>query len=217
MVTVGCPDVSWDWVEQLAPEGEMLIPLQHGAPHVDPLVRLRVRREGGHLKLEGRVVDWSGFMLARGELGRDPLWPLKPLYPPERTQGPPDREYEPLPELPDPEVDRYGWFGLHYFWALCEPQLTLGWGSGGRMELVDSDGSVLHFAPEGLKLWGNPKLYERVRRAYARWEALGRPKLTDWRTTLLPKEEASGVQGDERRGGWVLRRARSVQIVYLER
>ena len=216
VATVGCPDVSWSWAEQLTPDGEMLIPLQHGAPHVDPLVCLRVRREGRNVRLEGRVVDWSGFMLAQGELGRDPPWPLRPLYPPERTQGPPDREHEPLPELPDPE-DRYGWFGLHYFWALCEPRITLGWSSGGQMELVDGEGSVLRIGPEGLKLWGNPQLYERVRQAYERWRMLGRPKLTDWRTTFLPKGEASNVQADERRGRWVLRRARSVQIVYLER
>ncbi|MFU8796872.1 MAG: methyltransferase domain-containing protein, partial [Dehalococcoidia bacterium] len=41
IATVGCPDVSFRWAEQLRTDGFMLIPLQHGPEGLDPLVQLR--------------------------------------------------------------------------------------------------------------------------------------------------------------------------------
>jgi len=38
--TVGCPDISLQWVEQLAPGGFTLIPLQHGIKGHNPLARI---------------------------------------------------------------------------------------------------------------------------------------------------------------------------------
>jgi protein-L-isoaspartate O-methyltransferase len=38
--TAGCPDISLQWVEQLAPGGFTLIPLQHGIKGHNPLARI---------------------------------------------------------------------------------------------------------------------------------------------------------------------------------
>ncbi|MFH1609275.1 MAG: methyltransferase domain-containing protein, partial [Candidatus Bipolaricaulota bacterium] len=64
VATVGCPDISWRWVEQMDERGFMLIPLQHGGEGFDPLTRIW-QEEG---RLMGRFVGWSGFMSIRGEL-----------------------------------------------------------------------------------------------------------------------------------------------------
>ncbi len=85
VATVACPDLSPHWGEQLAPDGEMLIPLEHAGCH--PLVRARSSRDG----LRGRVVGHSGFMAARG--GLSPLEWWRP-----RLHAPP--YYQPNLETP---------------------------------------------------------------------------------------------------------------------
>ncbi|MGH2583638.1 MAG: protein-L-isoaspartate O-methyltransferase family protein, partial [Dehalococcoidia bacterium] len=69
VATVGCSDLSPHWVEQLRPEGFMLIPLIHGGWH--PLVR--VWREGD--RVMGRVVAPSGFMSIQGTMATLGPWP----------------------------------------------------------------------------------------------------------------------------------------------
>ena len=69
VATVGCPDISPHWAEQLKPSGFMLGPLVHGG--WCPLTR--VWHENGVLK--GRVVGMSGFMRIRGGLAMEEQWP----------------------------------------------------------------------------------------------------------------------------------------------
>jgi protein-L-isoaspartate(D-aspartate) O-methyltransferase len=78
VATVGCPDVSPRWVEQLAPGGFLLLPLRHAG--TNPLVRVwpeappsvaGAEDAGG--TLHGRVVGFSGFMAVQGALG-DPSY-----------------------------------------------------------------------------------------------------------------------------------------------
>jgi protein-L-isoaspartate(D-aspartate) O-methyltransferase len=75
VATVGCPDVSPRWVEQLAPSGFILVPLRHAG--ANPLVR--ARREDGDLV--GAVVGFSGFMAVRGALA-DPAYYASSHAPP---------------------------------------------------------------------------------------------------------------------------------------
>jgi protein-L-isoaspartate(D-aspartate) O-methyltransferase len=70
VATVGCADLSPQWVEQLAGDGRLLVPLRHAGGH--PLFLLG-REDGG---LRGRVARWSGFMDARGQLHADRLWSM---------------------------------------------------------------------------------------------------------------------------------------------
>ncbi|MCR4392518.1 MAG: methyltransferase [Candidatus Acetothermia bacterium] len=53
--TVGCSDLSPHWLEQLSPQGFMLIPLQHG--HWHPLVRV-THRAGHPGQAQGEIVGW---------------------------------------------------------------------------------------------------------------------------------------------------------------
>lgn len=68
IATVGCPDVSPHWLEQLSPDGQMLIPLRHR--DANPLHQLWKERDGAR----ARVVGHSGFMQMEGELRVDDYW-----------------------------------------------------------------------------------------------------------------------------------------------
>jgi protein-L-isoaspartate(D-aspartate) O-methyltransferase len=62
IATVGCPDISPFWLEQLKPGGFMLVPLAHGGWH--PLTRI----ENCNGRVAGRVLGYSGFMPIQGRL-----------------------------------------------------------------------------------------------------------------------------------------------------
>jgi protein-L-isoaspartate(D-aspartate) O-methyltransferase len=66
VATIGCPDISWHWLEQLSAKGVILVPLQH-ALMGHPLVRL----EGNGEVAQGGYVGWSGFMSIQGKLSID--------------------------------------------------------------------------------------------------------------------------------------------------
>ncbi|MGQ0679538.1 MAG: protein-L-isoaspartate O-methyltransferase family protein [Actinomycetota bacterium] len=68
IATVGMTDLSDSWLEQLSPTGQMLVPLEHGDCH--PVIRLRYVGS----TLRGKVVTWTNFMRARGELASARLW-----------------------------------------------------------------------------------------------------------------------------------------------
>jgi protein-L-isoaspartate(D-aspartate) O-methyltransferase len=61
VATVGLPNLSPAWAEQLAPDGFMLLPLRHASGN--PLVR--VVPEPGSGDLVGAIVGFSGFMGCR--------------------------------------------------------------------------------------------------------------------------------------------------------
>lgn len=69
LVTVGCPDLSPRWQEQLAEGGRLVGPLEHAELH--PVVSLVRRGE----RLEGRFVCWSAFIPIRGVLHQRLAWP----------------------------------------------------------------------------------------------------------------------------------------------
>lgn len=206
VATVGCPDISWHWVDQLAPDGLMLVPLQHGGPNSDPLVRLH---STGSSHLEGRVVTWAGFMPLQGELGGR-FWP-EPAY---GTTGPPTSEYELFPALAEAPLTmssfrsgRTAWWDFAYFLAL-EDRRTL---FSNVLELVDSSGSRCLVDDHGISVWGDHDLYDDLAAVYHRWERLGRPKLHDWHVRLTPRTTSRPLHGPEN-FEWVLDRPTSWQV-----
>jgi protein-L-isoaspartate(D-aspartate) O-methyltransferase len=67
VATVGCADLSPAWIEQLAPDGALLVPLEHGQVH--PRVQVQSAPE-----LRGRFVGHSGFIPIRGLQDTARLW-----------------------------------------------------------------------------------------------------------------------------------------------
>ena len=72
VATVGCSDVSWAWVDQLRPDGLLLLPLDYGGSH--PLVKLRAVEPG---RLSGFIVGWTGFMRIQGDMAQAAPWPSR--------------------------------------------------------------------------------------------------------------------------------------------
>jgi protein-L-isoaspartate(D-aspartate) O-methyltransferase len=213
VATVGCPDISWRWVEQLSAEGLMLIPLQHGALHCDPLVKLR---KVSNDRVKGKVVGWSGFMLIQGELGVEPLWSPIDWYWNYKDQEP-ERSYPLFPDFKGQmdrssyEAGERAWWDFHYFLGLCDRRTYMGASSFGLFD-PQSQG-VVALTLEGIKLWGDESLYHELTRIYERWVELGRPRLTDWQVELFPIKKAPEASPD--REIWEIERTNSRQLVWL--
>jgi len=201
VATVGCPDISWAWAEQLSAGGFMLIPLQHGGVYCDPLVKLK---KVSNYHLRGRVVGWSGFMTIRGELSARCVWEALEA----ERDDPPDRQFPTFPAFKEASG---AWLDFHYFLALCDLKTYMGSNSFGIFD-SKSEGLVA-VTPEGIRLWGDEALYEGLKRIYSRWEQLGRPKLTDWHVELFPIEKAPEAPPD--REVWEIERFSSRQLAWL--
>jgi protein-L-isoaspartate(D-aspartate) O-methyltransferase len=208
VATVGCPDISWHWVDQLAPEGVMLIPLQHGGPTADPLVCLR-RSDSEHL--QGRVVAWSGFMPMQGDLAGF-LWPAAVAD----DTGEPDARFE-LPEalteatltLDSFRAGKRAWWDFAYFLALEDSRAHF----GRVLALVAPSGDRIVVGNDGVRLWGDAGLYQDLVAAYHRWETLDRPQLSDWQIRLVPRTEPPPPHDPQHT--WVVPRPVSWQIAQL--
>lgn len=117
VATVGYPDISWRWLEQLAPGGFMLIPLQHGVEG-HPLPMIWKEKD----KVVGRFVGWSGFMSIQGELAVPPEGPSFADF--QRMAGSMPQHEFPLP-LPLKKLDRLGLFSFGLFLAIAGEKTSL--------------------------------------------------------------------------------------------
>jgi protein-L-isoaspartate(D-aspartate) O-methyltransferase len=202
VATVGCPDISWAWAEQLTDEGLMLIPFQHGGPGAAPLVELR--RENGHLA--GRFPAYAGFMPLQGSMAGPNLWPSELPSPGDEPQT-----FPLFPALEASGMDwvsyragRRAWWDFHFFLALCDRRAVRTF----KLGMVDPGGSMLDITPEGILVWGDLALYGELAAVYRQWEELGRPELTDWQVEIHP-----GREGPE--GAWTIERAGSREVFHL--
>jgi protein-L-isoaspartate(D-aspartate) O-methyltransferase len=71
VATVGCVDIAPAWVAQLASDGQLLIPLEHGGMHP----RVLLTKEAGSTALTGRFTGRSAFLRMLGSQGAHHLWP----------------------------------------------------------------------------------------------------------------------------------------------
>lgn len=216
VATVGCSDVSWDWVEQLHPDGLLLVPLDHGGSH--PLVKLRIGATG---RVAGRIVGWTGFMRMRGDLGTAGPWAVRP---PDVGGRAPDVVRPLFPALEraladssagaDAEAEWWrmpsAWYDFHFFACLCDERAYRGPEGLGLVD--DSGASAALIRRDGVRVWGGSGLYEGLESAYKRWERLGAPVLDSWRIEVVPR----GVGIPESSGSeevFVVERGRSRQVV----
>ncbi len=216
VATVGCSDISWGWVEQMNPDGLLLVPLDHGGSH--PLVKLRVGSTG---RVAGRIVGWTGFMRMRGDLETAGPWALRP---PDVGDRAPDAVRPLFPALEraladspagaDAEAEWWrmpsAWYDFHFFACLCDERAYRG---PEGLGLVDEAGTrAALIRRDGVQVWGGSGLYEELETAYRRWERLGAPALSSWRIEVVPR----GTGIPESRGSeevFVVERGRSRQVV----
>lgn len=219
VATVGCSDISWDWVDQIQPDGLLLVPLDHGGSH--PLVKLRVGSTG---RMAGRIVGWTGFMRMRGEMETSGPWAVRP---PDVGGRAPDavrplfpvleRALADSPAVADVEAEWWrmpsAWYDFHFFACLCDGRAYRG---PEGLGLVGDDGTrAALIRRDGVRVWGGSGLYAELEAAYERWERLGAPALSSWRIEVVP----GGAGIPESRGSeevFVVERGRSRQEVTKE-
>ncbi len=174
IATTACADLSPFWLEQLRPDGRILVPLCHGGRYTAPLTM--VNRDG-----QARVIEYSGFLNAQGRLGALGL-------------GPDLGEDEIAAFLNQPETvekahltfGKQGWreicFDFHYFLALNDPRTYDGPSRVAGIGLWEAPASAVALLPSGaVKLRGNEALYKQLIRLYDEYVALNRPRMQDYK------------------------------------
>lgn len=219
VATVSCSDVSPHWLDQLSPEGLLLLPLRHGFS--DPLVRIERDPADGEQAF-GRIVDRSSFMPIQGTLAWANPWqsygianlPQEPtsIYPlPNGLASDRGTTETPLNQMEDR--------GLRFFLALSSREL---WWSNRGYGLADpGSSSALILTKGGLEGYtassdtaGLDGLYNRFVRIQDEWRQLGRPTTADYSLTFVPAarlEKPPEVPGRE----WIIVRPLYIEIVRL--
>jgi protein-L-isoaspartate(D-aspartate) O-methyltransferase len=209
LVTVGCPDLSVRWQEQLTEEGRMVVPLEHAGLH--PLVMLTKGNEG----LEGRFFAWTAFILIRGLLHQELAWP--PVFVRERETDA-ARELPvwdgfgigtPIPGwgIPGDVMDFFLFLALTDRRAVALPPPPSSIGNRWEVGLTDSSGSALA-GSGGIRTLGDQDLLSDLVRHHDSWEEAGRPAIEDWHITF-----SSRTAGTKTPVGLVVERGNYRQVV----
>ena len=175
VATVGCSDIAPAWLDQLAPSGFAVIPLEHVTVG-HPLTRLQPAGSGA----TGRVVAAAGFMRIQGAL----------QVPGPRRDWAGIRQGEERRRPVPPELAPFAgaWSGpswdFLYYLRLVDPR------SGPGLLLVDAGGSLrVEYNGSELSETGDSEhllaaLFDHIKT----WEALGRPAASDWHSRFSPIE-----------------------------
>ncbi len=205
IATVGCPDISFRWAEQLQTDGFMLIPLQHGPEGLNPLARLW--RDRG--KLTGRFVAESGFMSIQGELAieqRTPFALQDSLY-----NKKPDKEYPLFGVIKEMQE-----FAKKQQWERCSSFMifvAIVDDRSIRGGLYDQEKGAILVKGDKLVLHGEESLYLDLKSLCEQLDKLGKPGISDWQLEFLPRD--AGGQIVEEEGTWVIERKFFTETVRL--
>jgi protein-L-isoaspartate(D-aspartate) O-methyltransferase len=181
IATVGVGGVPPPWLEQLAPDGLILAPIEHGG--IQPCVTV-TRSDHG---LAGRGALRSGFMLAAGPLHprAHPPRPLSFPLPPTPVPVPPLRQ----------QLYYELWFGLAARDHRVERRMVDGSTAGLEFDFGAAcvvtdpvEGSVV-VAIDGLYPAGaSDALVAHVRTLVEEWHAAGRPPVAAWRCAFTERD-----------------------------
>jgi protein-L-isoaspartate(D-aspartate) O-methyltransferase len=197
LVTVGCPDLSPRWQEQLTGEGRIVVPLEHAGLH--PLVTLAKHDEG----LVGRFFAWSAFIPIRGLLHQELPWPAAL-----RREGGTQPATElpawdgfgtgtPIPGwgIPRDVIDFFLFLALSDWRAVALPPPPSSIQDRWEVGLTDSSGSALA-GSGGIRASGSQDLLPDLMRHHESWEAAGCPALEDWHVTLTSHDAETRTPAD---------------------
>lgn len=222
VVTTGCTDLSPHWGQQLALDGFLLVPLQHGGPSCHPLVKVK---RGTEQTLLGQVVGWSGFTPAQGELAwadesEAPWMSRLPLY----VLHSEPLQISPLPSgLPaiagnhpltnDTHQSFYFFLALHDP-GTCETPQGYGLISAQSAALITSQGICLY--SEAKDAAATQDLYGKLLAFYRAWRGVGLPHWQEYQLQFVPRDATPGPRKlSQREGTWVISRTWFQQVVTL--
>ena len=196
IVTVGSPDIPPAWIESLADDGILVMPLKtRGAG--DPILQLH--KQGN--TLTGTFTQWAGFMDLQGNFKssiEDPLEPSSDPVVEALLQKEPT--VAPLPAYVGSDC-------AFYLRLNGEPMETL-WEyqeqRGMNAVLLDRElpglcvpRSVIEPKPENrVDAYGNPQIVDRFITGIEAWINLGSPKITDYHIELINPAVADDAAPD---------------------
>lgn len=185
VATVGLYDVSPHWIEQLAENGQMLLPIYQGG--ACPL--FRITKDGRRLK--GRAMSASGFMSIQGEMVPDAAQPFPQLEQEDEAKV----QREPGWHLRKGRSDRWDFF---YFLTASDPRASLlsvpgaddghSW-THWTFGLREMGAAVILGADELVLVGEAESLLKRLEELRDLWESRGRPKASDYEVEFIPKQE----------------------------
>jgi protein-L-isoaspartate(D-aspartate) O-methyltransferase len=209
LVTVGCPDLSFRWQEQLTEQGRIVVPLEHAGLH--PLVMLTK----GNESLEGRFFAWTAFIPIRGLLHQDLPWPAVFVHEQETETNQALPAWDgfgigaPIPGwgIPRDVMDFFLFLALTDRRAVALPPPPSSIGDRREVGLMDSSGSALA-GSRGIRASGDQDLLSDLMRHRDSWEAAARPAIEDWHTAFTSRNA-----GAKTPAGLVVERANYRQVV----
>ncbi|MBV9026708.1 MAG: hypothetical protein JO362_23580 [Streptomycetaceae bacterium] len=172
IATVGVAGVSPRWVDQLAPNGLVVVPVRHGGAH--PVLAVNRAPDG---ELMGRGVVWTDFIRAEGKLADAP-WPLS--WPDPHALTSEGWHTGIIPELDD-DGYRDLWFSLA---CLDSRVVRTSYDPAIGCGLADPQLGLLRLGRDAVHRIGDQRLVDELRRRLDRWEDLGRPGPADWSCQL---------------------------------
>ncbi|MGC8817719.1 MAG: methyltransferase domain-containing protein [Candidatus Hadarchaeum sp.] len=202
VATVGCPDISLHWVEQLAPEGFMLIPLQHGIEGHNPLTRIWMEQE----KILGKFVGPAGFMTAQGELALEQKVSFEVRR--KLVKGQPTEEKplpKPLRDWCNLSITRRSEFFL--FASIVD-------GRAGWAGIFEPAKGACILTEKTVLLYGDAEaLYAELVALASSWASFGRPGFEEWELEFVPK--GTPLPAKPREYAWIIPRKFTVEIAQL--
>ncbi len=198
VATVGCVDLAPPWLDQLAPGGRLLVPLQHGTVH--PLVRARPDGRG---RAAAELVGRSGFVAIRGRQAERSPWVAQ--RPPAAVTG---RALVGAIDIGEPAL-----WDLGFYVAVSDrragPPASLGDGTGSGAALTVG-GEVAWYGQAG------EALRDRLVALAFEWDGLGRPAAETF-GCRFSAPSGPGELGRTGPGEWVVDRVDYRQILSLSR
>jgi len=217
IATVGCSDISPHWLEQLKPDGIMLIPLTHGFS--DPLTQL-VQDPHDPTCAVGTIVDRSAFMKIRGVLEWGNPWSTFIVHglPSEPEWCRPLPESLSVTDSAHHPISAGNHWSFHFFLALCSREL---WYDNRGYGLADpGSNSVVMMTARGIEAFSATgdvntcaHLYSRLLSIHRKWVDLGYPAPADYSLRLSPKDRFDSLTDLTRE--WVIERPRFLERIGL--
>lgn len=207
IITVGCADLAPAWTAQLAPNGMLLVPIQHGIGH--PRVVIHVDGD----RIVGRFVGHSGFVHIQGAQASKFNWQQQALHPDETTVQPlPDDIVEiftPLNPAAPQRTAAHRDFNLYLAsrdWRACPgPGIT----TGSSTAALEAN-QIAFAGPDA------DELAHALLSAIRDWIHLGCPTLLDYEIMFTPISEAPPPPPTVE-GPWTIRRANYDEHLTLHR
>lgn len=192
VATVGCPELSPHWVDQMGEEGFMLVPLLFGGVYE----LTKVWREGRRLR--GRLLGATGFVAMQGVLEKA-----------EPSMGSSWADWKNARRFPAFEKLTYSqWMGFNDFVILSDRRARVQL-SPYVIGLLDERLGVvgISFSSGEILLDGDMRLVEEIRKLYDEWLVAGKPERSDFELEFVRKSGAvvapANSKGDRGRT-WVI-------------